>query len=136
MLTGEMIDALSEDTILSDAVKLENTQTDEEYLRLGYTFCKNNGINKSLFKVRTLKNLLKKNDFQIYSFFMGIILQGEIAQIIAENPKHVVIGGKRQIKRAMAYILKEELEGSVTEIDDKAAESANSIGMIRIYECD
>ena len=135
MLTGEMLETLSENTILSDAVKLENTQTDWEYLWLGYVFCKNNGINTALFKVRTLKNLLKKNDSQIYSFFMGAVLQGEIAQITAKTPGCVVIGGKKQIKSAMAYILKKELKGSVTEIDDKAAESANSIGMIRIYEC-
>ena len=77
-LTGEMISAISKNTILRDSVNLENVNLLDDFLLEGYNYCKYNGMNDALFKVRVLKNIFNWNYDQIYSFFLGVILCGEI----------------------------------------------------------
>lgn len=132
MLTGEMIAALSQNTILKDAVDLSVSEIDEEYLLSGYDYAKESGINEALFKVRILKNLFGAGKIECYSFFMGICLADEITKIIKTDAASVVIGGKAQIKRAMTIILEKYSKKRIIALDDNA-ESASSLGMIRIY---
>ena len=134
MLTGEMAAALSQNTILKDAVSFENAVVDEEYLLKGYQYCVEKGINESLFKVRILKNLFGQNPDRIYSFFMGVILCDEIKRVLAYSAGEVVIGGKKQIKEAMALILKKVYQGQVKLVSDEVVDASSSLGMIRIYE--
>lgn len=134
MLTGEMAAALSQNTILKDAVSFENAAVDETYLLKGYEYCVEKGINESLFKVRILKNLFGQEPNQIYSFFMGVILCDEIRRVLAYNAGQVVIGGKKQIKEAMALILKKVYTGEVKLVSDEVVDASSALGMIRIYE--
>lgn len=134
MLTGEMIAALSQGTILKDAVDLGVTKVDPEYLLKGYDYAKSAGINKALFKVRILKNIFGCTKEEVYSFFMGIILSDEIQSIIKDTTDTVVLGGKSQIKKAMAIILKEKTDKNIVELDEKAVDYSTSLGMIKIYE--
>lgn len=134
MLSGEMLSALSKNTILRDAVKLEESKLDEDYLIKGFDYCRDNGINKAAFKVRVLKNMFKKSYDETYSFFLGAVLCGEISEIIKENPKKIVIGGKKQIKKAMYEILKRNISGEVVCTDDEAAENAAAFGMMKIFD--
>ncbi len=134
MLTGEMMAALSQNTILKDAVDLSVSKISEEYLLKGYHYCKECGINKALFKVRILKNIFGKNADETYSFFVGTVLCGEIEEIIKMNTKRIVIGGKKQIKKAMYCILKNVSEAELVCIDDKDVDSCVSLGAIRIFE--
>ena len=134
MLTGEMIASLSQGTILKDAVDLGMGMTDKEYLLKGYEYAEAAGINKALFKVRIMKNILNRSKEEVYSFFMGIVLCDEISGIMKEDVKTVVLGGKEQIKNAMALILKEKSDKVIIELDEKAVEYSTSIGMVRIYE--
>lgn len=60
MLTGEMIAAISQGTILKDAVDLENSRIDDRYLFLGYEYCLKNGFNNAVFKIRVLKNMFSR----------------------------------------------------------------------------
>lgn len=106
MLTGEMIAALSEHTILRNAVDIKNAVLNKEYLMRGFEFCRDNGINEALFKVRILKNIFSRSADETYSFFMGAVLCGEILKVFELNPKRIVIGGKYQIKTAMFEIIK------------------------------
>lgn len=134
MLTGEMIASLSQGTILKDAVDLSVDTIDKEYLFKGYDYAKASGINKALFKVRILKNILGRSKQEVYSFFMGIVLCGEIINILKEDTETVVLGGKEQIKRAMALILKEKTDKNIIELDEKTVDRSTSLGMIKIYE--
>ena len=134
MLTGEMIGALSQGTILKDAVDLSVSEINREYLLKGYDYAKTAGINKALFKVRILKNIFGCSKEEIYSFFMGIVLCDEIEVIIRDEAKTVVLGGKAQIKKAMAVILKEKSDKNIVELDEKTVDCSTSVGMIRIYE--
>ena len=134
MLTGEMIASLSQGTILKDAVDLSVSEINREYLLKGYDYAKSAGINKALFKVRILKNVFGCSKEEIYSFFMGIVLCDEIEVIIRDEAKTVVLGGKAQIKKAMAVILKEKSDKNIVELDAKTVDCSTSVGMIRIYE--
>ena len=134
MLTGEMMAALSQNTILKDAVDLSASELSEEYLLKGYNYCRECGINKALFKVRILKNIFGKDADETYSFFVGTILCGEIEEIVKLKPERIVIGGKKQIKKAMYCILKNASDAEVVCIDDKDVDNCVSLGAIRIFE--
>ena len=134
MLTGEMLAALSQNTILRDAVDLEKSALDREYLLVGFDFCRRNGINKSLFKVRILKNVFGQSKDCTYSFFLGAVLCEEITEIIKINSPKILIGGRRQLKEAMYEILKNRCSSEVVCIPSEKIDCANSRGMVKIYE--
>ncbi|MBR1969453.1 MAG: 2-dehydro-3-deoxygalactonokinase [Clostridia bacterium] len=134
MLTGEMISALSENTILKDAVDLNGAALDCEYLLKGYDFSKENGFNKALFKVRILKSIFALEKEKIYSFFLGAVLCDEIKEIIKSDAKTIVIGGRNQIKNAMNEILKQKANKVVRIIADSEVDKSVILGIIKIYE--
>lgn len=134
MLTGEMIAALAGHTILKDAIDIENANLDTDYLHMGFTYCKEHGIQKTAFKVRILKNMFARSADEVYSFFMGGILCGEIQEILKENPNRIVLGGKRQIKRAIYEILKQNSESEIICVADERAGNAAAVGMVKIFE--
>ena len=134
MLTGEMLAALSQNTILRDAVDLEKSALDREYLLVGFDFCRGNGINKALFKVRILKNIFGQSKDRTYSFFLGAVLCEEITDIIKINSPKILIGGRRQLKEATYEILKNRCSSEVVCIPSEKIDCANSRGMVKIYE--
>ncbi len=134
MLTGEMIAALSQNTILKDAVDLSVSETDEEYLKKGYWYAKDHGINQALFRVRILKNLFSANKKQTYSFFVGAILQGEMDEIIKAVPETVILGGKKQLREAMKILLLENSTKQIICLAEETVEHSVFEGQIRIYE--
>lgn len=133
MLTGEMISALSKETILKDSVDLSISNFDTEFVLNGYDYCKNNGINKALFKVRILKNIFSESKEKIYSFFMGTILCDEITEIINSGVKTVVIGGRTQIKNAIMHILKNRSNIRTIVLDDDTVNNSTTLGAVRIF---
>ena len=134
MLTGEMIMALSQETILKDAVDLGVTDTDVDYLVKGYYFAKEEGLNKTLFKVRILKNAFKRSAVEVYSFFLGAILADEIDNILASEADEIFIGGNQRIKSPTATILSAISDKKVTLISEEDVEISTAIGAIRIFE--
>lgn len=134
MLTGEMIEALSQGTILKDAVELSVSEINTQFLLKGYDYAENAGINKALFKVRILKNVFACSKEEIYSFFMGVILCDEIKEIIRDEASTVVIGGKSQIKYAMAEILKNRDDKKIILLSETDVNNSTVYGAIKIYE--
>ena len=134
MLTGEMIYALSSSTILRDSVDLENGRLASDFLLFGYDYAIEYGINESLFKTRVLKNLYSKTKDETYSFFMGAVLSSEVTRIMKEEPKSIVIGGKREIRDALSAIISSRFSTSIRLLSDGEVEMANILGMIRVYE--
>lgn len=134
MMTGEMIESLSQHTILKDAVDLSTDGYDSEYLQKGFSDCRKNGINNTLFKTRILKNLFDADKVQCYSYFMGAVLCGEIDKILKSKVSGVVIGGKEQIKLPMKELIENNSDKNVTTVDAEKCENASAIGAVRIYE--
>jgi 2-keto-3-deoxy-galactonokinase len=110
------------------------SEVNREYLLKGFRCAKAVGVNKALFKVRILKNIFGCSKEEVYSFFMGVILCDEILSIKKDESKNVVIGGRAQIKSAMALILKEETDKNVIELSEEMVDYSTSIGMIKVYE--
>lgn len=135
LLSGEMVAALSGNTILRDAIDLNNALIDADGLVEGYRYCEENGINETLFKVRILKNLMGAEKNRLYSFFLGAVLQGEIRKIIKVGAKRIVLAGKKQLREATAVILRSVCESEVVLLDDETVEKSTFLGMIKIYEC-
>ena len=134
MMTGEMIGALATQTILKDAVDLEISEISGEYLLMGYDYTEKAGINKALFKTRILKNFQGREKTEVYSFFLGVVLHGEISKIIEDESKTAVLGGKKQIKNAMAEILQKRDNKKIIVLDENAVDVSTSIGAVRIFE--
>lgn len=136
MLTGEMIAALSQGTILRDAVDLSVTALCEKKLLEGCRYAAEHGINEALFKVRILKNLFSATAVECYSFFLGAILSAEIDAIARSPIQTIVIGGKAQLKRATALLLQAMTAKRILPLSDEEVEASVSRGMLRIYEFD
>ena len=134
MFTGEMISALCDGTILKDAVVLDDYPMDFEYLKKGFLFSKSEGINAALFKTRVLKNLFGATDAQIYHFYMGIILCDEIGCILRQNPPKVIIGGKKNIKNLLSFLLTEYSNAEIICVPDNVVDVSSAIGAVKIYE--
>ncbi len=135
LLTGEMIKAISEGTILKDAIDLGCDKTDSEYLLKGYEFCREHGVNKALFKVRILKNVFSATSVQTYSFFLGVVLADEIREVEKYDAKKVVIGGRRQLREATAQILKNISEKEIEVLSEEDVSTSVTKGLFEIYRC-
>ncbi|MBE6628610.1 MAG: hypothetical protein E7629_06765 [Ruminococcaceae bacterium] len=133
LLSGEMAQALSENTILRGAVELSVDSINEEYLKKGYFYCREHGINQGLFKVRILKVLFGGSPEEAYSFFLGAVLCGEVGEILRYDAETVVVGGKRQLREALATILNEIGSMRVITLTEDEVQSSVTRGMLRIY---
>lgn len=134
MLTGEMISALAQGTILKDAVDLTQSTANDTYLIKGYEYCEAHGLNEALFKVRILKNLFGAEADEVYSFFLGAVLYGEVSKAAAADENKIIIGGREQIKKAMCTLLRHVCGKEITEISKEAADIAPTMGVISIFE--
>lgn len=131
-LTGEMLYAISNDTILSRTVDL-SVAADKEYLIMGYKYCQKHGINEALFKTRILDMLFSCTPAQRMGFFTGAILYGEISRIIKLSQKRVIIAGKRELKYSMTHLLEHFSQKEVICVSDTAANNAPALGAVKIY---
>ncbi len=134
MLTGEMIKAISQNTILKTAIDLGELNLNKTYLLKGYDYCRDEGINKALFKVRILKNIFNCTREEIYSFYLGTMLCSEIEQIKNSDAQTVVIGGRVQIKDALSEILNACSNKNIITLDDETVKLSTALGAIRIFE--
>ena len=132
-MTGEMIAAITEKTILRDAIDL-SCDIDSEYLKMGYTYAHERGLNEALFKVRVLKNLFGADKCRVYSFFMGAVLSGELDRLMGMGADRYVICGKRQLREPTAELLRGLCGAEVITVTDEQAEQATCRGAVRIFE--
>jgi len=133
MLTGEMLESLASNTILSASLDLKSDIMDE-YLIKGFEYCKAHGINESLFKVRVLDTIVQKSKDEIYSFYVGAVLSHEIEYILSVKTDRIVVCGNRYIKEAEYVLLKELSTSSVEMMSDDDVSDCVALGAVKIYE--
>ena len=136
----EIIDSLK-DEFIGIWVDVGNIESPTPYKKgvdaVGYYFAdyaKKEGMNKALFKVRILKNLFGGKKDETYSFFLGAVLSGEIEGALKSNAKTIAIGGKAQIKIAMAEIFEKRSDKKVVLLSEDEVISSTALGAIKIYE--
>lgn len=132
-LTGEMVAALSEGTILKGSLDLDNSRLNEDYLIKGCKHALKNGLNAALFKVRILDKALGRSKDEVYSFFLGAILSSDYNNILNSTEGAVVIGGKSALRDAFISLLRDSGR-KIIAVDDEVAGSATAIGAIKIYK--
>lgn len=132
-LTGEMISALSKDTILKNSISF--CEADYTYLERGFLHCDKYGLCETLFKVRVLDTLGKKSKSECFGYFLGAVFCGEIKRILSIGAKKVVVGGKAELREPEGYLLNKFAKNTVIEIkNDEACENAAEIGALHIFE--
>lgn len=134
MLTGEMIATLLDGTILKGSFDLSNVSLDKEYLFKGYEYCRENGINDALFKVRILRNVLKASENELYSFYMGVVVYNEVNYILSVPTEKIAVGGKRSLRDILTSLLERYSNAEVVSIDENVATGATTRGVINIFE--
>lgn len=132
--TGELIDVVANHTILKDIITLKCADTDFAALQMGYGFCCANGINAAFFKVRALRSILGYSPLQSTSFFVGAALCNEINNIIKSKADKVIIGGKKQLRQPMEYLIKANSQKKVIVVDDHISTNATTYGVVKIFE--
>ena len=132
-LSGEMIYAFSQNTILSKSIDLSITNFDGEALLSGYDCVKKYGINRALFQTRIMDKMVGYSAEALYSFFLGAILCEEV-ESLSDCKKQIYICGQRSIRKAMMFLIKNRLSISAIEIEDSASELATTRGVIEIFE--
>lgn len=134
LLTGEMISALSQNTILKATVDLSVTEYEKEYLCEGYKAASERGLNAALFKTRILSNLFSGSKAQTYGYFLGTVLANEVDSLKKSGKNRVIIGGKSQLKKALTDLLEENSSMQITCIPDKDVDTSVISGQIRVFE--
>ena len=136
MMTGELFAAVMQNTILKDAVDFEHNDLDEVELLHGYSYAVKHGINEALFKTRILKNLFGATREQCYSFLLGCVLCDEVRSILRAGEQTVVLGGQKQFRMALAFLLKQTCQKRIIMLSDAQVEQSTATGAVRIFEFD
>ena len=134
MLTGEMIAAISGDTILKHAFSVKNSTLDIEYIKKGYEYRAERGESEAYFKVRVLKNIFGVTDSEAYSFFLGIALFGEVEHIKRLDVGRVIVGGNRYLKEAVCALLEAFTEAEIVCLTDEEVDASVPLGLVKIFE--
>lgn len=134
VLSGELISAISGNTILKNSISLDTYATDLEYLERGYMCAREHGAGTAFFKVRILDKILGASREQCFSFFIGAVLQNEVDSAIHSSAKKIVIGGKKELRTPLAHLLRKHTKKPIVEVTDEEADNATSRGVIRLYE--
>lgn len=135
-LSGELISCISTNTILKGSLPADLLNPiNDEYLKKGYLYSREHGLNKALFKVRIMKNFLEITDSQLTSFFVGIVLRNDIDLIckLAQNST-IIIGGSNPLKTAFAILISFAAENQIIILNDEETSLSTSVGAIEIYK--
>ena len=133
-LSGEMLSAIQKNTILKASVTFDNVKPIKDALVDGYEYCELEGVNKSLFKVRILSNFLNASPDRVYSYFCGVLLHDEIHNLLCEPFDDVYIGGQKDLKQMMKWLLEIFSGKHIIDLDDSICERATSIGALTILQ--
>lgn len=133
-LSGEMLSAIAQNTVLKGTVDIKHTDFDGEYLLKGYEASRLYGLNEALFKTRILKNIFKKSPLQCYSFFLGAVFACEIEALKKSSRKKVVIGGRSALKNPICYLLEKTTDLTVLPVGEDLANNCTAVGAVKIFE--
>ena len=134
LLTGEIIAAISGDTILKHAFSVKSCTLDLDYIKKGYEYRSERSEGEAYFKVRVLKNIFGATDSEAYSFFLGIALFGEIEHIRRIGVKRVIVGGNRYLKEAVCLLLEAFTDAEVVCLTDGDVDASVPKGLVKIFE--
>jgi 2-dehydro-3-deoxygalactonokinase len=133
-LSGELIQALQEGTVLASALPLGKiTDLDSEWLQRGrdFEFC--SGVGRSLFAVRLLEQVFKIGSEKAGSFLLGALIQSDLTgmQAAGHLAGDIVISGMGAAAQAWQQCLQSVGQSAVL-CPPEAIEQAFVTGLHRI----
>lgn len=129
-MTGEMMQVLSSYTILSQKCEVKSGN-DPEWQFKGAEWCRENGLNSALLRVRTLQSRTNATIEEISSFFVGAVIYPEIENIIRKNEgASFLVGGKKVLRELYMRMLSHYGATDVRELEN--AEGLGLKGAIKI----
>lgn len=133
-LAGELLSAVTMNTILADAVGKSFAGPDysREMLVAGYRVARDTGFGRAAFSTRMLQMFITKEKQDCASFLLGAVLEGDIRAV--KNSKalsvnkdmKVVIAGKEPLASALKTLFEEDGYFSQVEIYYPSAETPMS----------
>ncbi|MDP4134089.1 MAG: 2-dehydro-3-deoxygalactonokinase [Bacillota bacterium] len=135
-LAGEMIRAISENTILKNSLGNDFVlKVDKEYLYKGFDYCEEHGLNTALFKIRMMSNYLNLSHMEMYSFLFGAVLKDDIKLIMnCYLGTKVLIGGSNPFREAFAILLKRFIDSAnIVELSDEVVKLCTTVGAAAVY---
>lgn len=133
VMSGELFAAVMQNTVLRDTTDFAHNTVKKDYLECGYTFCRERGIGEALFKTRVLKNLFSATKEDCFSFLLGVVLCNEVEALLSAKEERIVIGGQRQFREALFYLLA-GCGKQVTMLSDEEVGASVALGAVAIYE--
>lgn len=136
-LTGELLQAVSEHTILSSSVaSLEELDRADETWRDGLRAATQHGVGRALFLVRVGEQIGGRNRKEMTSFLLGVLasLDLPLLQLRDDDDRVVVLYGRGPFKSILHRHLEETYDVDVRMVDDTTAEAAAVVGAVRLYQ--
>ena len=134
-LTGELLDAVTRHTILSDAVGgqfVSEENYDAQMVIAGYDAASSYGTGRACFTARILNQFVEKDKVRIANYLLGVVLQNDLyalksslggwdaaaqiqkepakTQVPAENTQtyEIIVSGRNPLRRALHDLLKHD----------------------------
>ncbi|SDK06388.1 2-dehydro-3-deoxygalactonokinase [Natronincola ferrireducens] len=139
-LTGELLWALSKETVLASAIpQTLITSIDEAYIKKGIEAVKQYGFSKACFLVRIMEIFTEATDNQRVNFIAGAICYHDIISIekdLKERDPYIIIGGKKILRELYGTVLKlmNYDEDKIKLLSDDEVERVSTVAAIKIVE--
>jgi len=136
-LTGELLQAVREHTILSSSVaSLEELDRADETWRDGLRAATQHGVGRALFLVRVGEQIGGRNRKEMTSFLLGALasLDLPLLQLRDDDDRVVVLYGRGPFKSILHRHLEETYDVDVHMVDETTAEAAAVVGAVRLFQ--
>lgn len=113
-ISGELLSAITNDTIIADAVGkgfVTDDSYDPDFVALGAREAASVGLGRACFSARILSQFPKTPPEKLANFLLGAVLQGDLTALRGakwlqvETDAEVIVAGKGPLRRAMAQLL-------------------------------
>lgn len=138
VMTGELLQVVSEHTILSSTVlPVRTVALDEPSWRLGLDVALADGVSRALFVTRLTQQLHDQTPQQSSNFLLGALTSLDLPMVrraLDRGDKLVLYGGDQLPQIMQRYLVSEGWGDRITLVDHDTAELAAVVGAIEIYE--
>jgi len=141
-ISGELLSALTNDTILADATDrkfVTPEEYDREMMLLGYRTAKETGIGRACFSCRILNQFAIKDKMKLSNYLLGVALQSDVTSVQkstalqVSRETEVIIAGKDPLRSALTDIFAEEgFFANVHSVEPDAGRPLSALGALEI----
>lgn len=133
-LTGELLSAISEHTILKSSLNVSELGTPvPEAWRQGLLDSQQYGVGRALFLVRVGEQVRGLTKEHVTSYFMGVLASLDLLLLGPEPYPNLVMYGRGNLKQILNDLLRSREETHVFSVDDRTSEEAAAVGAWLVF---